>query len=133
MCEKLTKGPDPVQVLHSLNIFHIIFRCFYCRVWTNNWGTTQVDCSGFELTYRDSGNTIHFSFFTIQVFPPTQKITIPKKVSVSQTEEQNQNSFLLLRLKTISIDAYLTFIKVVMLFLFWHKILFSSINWSQFL
>ena len=39
--------------------------------------------TGFELTYRDSGNTIHFSFFTIQFFPPTQKITMPKKVFVS--------------------------------------------------
>ena len=32
----------------------------------------------FELTYWDSGNTIDFSFFTIQFLPPTQKITIPK-------------------------------------------------------
>ena len=29
--------------------------------------------SGFELTYRDSGNTIHFSIFTMQIFPPSQK------------------------------------------------------------
>ena len=39
---------------------------------------------GFELTYRDSANTIHFSFFMILFFPPTQKIImIPKKISVS--------------------------------------------------
>ena len=37
---------------------------------------------GFELTYFDSGNMMYFSFFTIQFFPPTQKIMIPKKVSV---------------------------------------------------
>ena len=37
--------------------------------------------SEFKLMYRDSGN-MHFSFFTIKFFPPTQKITIPKKDSV---------------------------------------------------
>ena len=39
--------------------------------------------TGFELTYRDSGNTIHFSIFTMQIFPPSQKITIPKYYAVS--------------------------------------------------
>ena len=29
------------------------------------------DIAGFELAYRDSGNTIYFSFFTIQFLPPT--------------------------------------------------------------
>ena len=38
---------------------------------------------GFELMYHDSGKTMHFLFFTIKFFPPTQKIAIPKKVSVS--------------------------------------------------
>ena len=33
---------------------------------------------GFELKYRDSGNTIHFSFLTTQFFLPSQKITITK-------------------------------------------------------
>ena len=33
---------------------------------------------GFELTYRDSGNTIHFSFFTKQFFPTSLEIAIPK-------------------------------------------------------
>lgn len=32
----------------------------------------------FELTYQDAGNTIHFSFFLMQLFPPSQKTTIPK-------------------------------------------------------
>ena len=32
---------------------------------------------------NDSANMMHFSFFTILFFPPTQKITIPKKISVS--------------------------------------------------
>ena len=39
--------------------------------------------TGFKLTYRDSGNSIHFSIFTMQVFPPSQKITIPKYNAVS--------------------------------------------------
>ena len=42
----------------------------------------ELYTSRFELMYRDSGNIMHFSFFTIQFFPPTQKISIPKKVSV---------------------------------------------------
>ena len=32
----------------------------------------------FELTYRDLGNTMQFSFFTAQFFPPTQRMAIPK-------------------------------------------------------
>ena len=34
--------------------------------------------AGFELTYRDSRNMIHFSFFTMQLFTLSLKITIPK-------------------------------------------------------
>ena len=46
--------------------------------------------SDFELTYRDSGNSIHFSIFLIQIFPSSQNIAIPKynKVSYSKTEKQ---------------------------------------------
>ena len=36
--------------------------------------------TGFELTYRDSGNTNRFSFFTTQFFPPTKKFGIRKHV-----------------------------------------------------
>ena len=39
--------------------------------------------AGFKITYCDLGNTMHFPLFTIQFFPLTQIITIPKKVSVS--------------------------------------------------
>ena len=35
--------------------------------------------SGFELTYRHSGNTIDFSFFTMQIFPSSLKITVLKQ------------------------------------------------------
>ena len=38
----------------------------------------RCEYSGFELTYRDSGSTNHFLIFTMQIFPPSQKITIPK-------------------------------------------------------
>ena len=38
---------------------------------------------GFELAYRDSGNMIHFPIFTMQIFPPSQKITILKYDTVS--------------------------------------------------
>ena len=46
--------------------------------------TTRLSPSliaGFELMYHDSGNTMHFSFFKRQFYPPTQEIKIPKKVS----------------------------------------------------
>ena len=61
----------------------------------------SLHVSEFKLTCRDSENTMHFSFFTIRFFPLTQKITILMKVSVSQKEEQQQKSFLLLRSKPI--------------------------------
>ena len=38
---------------------------------------------GLESTYRDSGNPIYFSSSTLQIFPPSQKITIPKYNAVS--------------------------------------------------
>ena len=50
----------------------------------NRWMDRWTDCqeihawfqcpTGFKLTYLDSGNTIHFSIFTMQIFPPTQKL-----------------------------------------------------------
>ena len=46
-------------------------------------------CSGFKLTNFDLGNMMHFSFFTIQFFPSTQKIVIPK-VFIFYNEEQKQ-------------------------------------------
>ena len=55
----------------------------------------------FELTYRDSGNTIHFSIFTMQFFPSSQKITITKYNAVSYSK--TDKPFFLLLLKTISI------------------------------
>ena len=36
--------------------------------------------SGFELAYRDSGNTIHFSVFTIQISTPSQKNNDTKSI-----------------------------------------------------
>ena len=44
--------------------------------------------AGFELTYRDSGNTFCFSIFTTQIFPPSQKITITKYNAVSYSETE---------------------------------------------
>ena len=38
----------------------------------------MAGCEFMMATYRDSGNTIQFSFFTIEFSPPIQKITIPK-------------------------------------------------------
>ena len=50
-----------------------------------------VTVSGFELKICDSGNMIHFSIFTIQIFPPSQRITIPKYNTVSYSETEKQN------------------------------------------
>ena len=58
--------------------------------------------AAFELTYLNSGKTIHFSIFTMKIFPPCQKITIPKHNAVTYYSIEKQNFFLLL-LKTISI------------------------------
>ena len=62
--------------------------------------------SGFQLTYCDLGNTIHFSIFMMQIFPPSQKITIPEYNAVSNSEIETP--FFLLLLKTISISQALT-------------------------
>ena len=45
----------------------------------------------FKLTYGDSRNMIHFSIFSIQIFPSSQKITIPKYNTVSYSETEKQN------------------------------------------
>ena len=46
----------------------------------------SAEQAGFELTYRDSGNTIHVSIFTMQIFPLSQKTTIAKYNAVSYFE-----------------------------------------------
>ena len=37
-----------------------------------------LSLTGYELTYCDLGNARPFSFFTMQFFPATQKIAVPK-------------------------------------------------------
>ena len=63
----------------------------------------QIFQAGFELTYRDSQNTIHFSFFTIQFFPPSLKITIPKQSFFLNGET---NLIFLVPLEKISISTF---------------------------
>ena len=50
---------------------------------------------GYELKYRDLGNTIHFLFLMTQFFPHIQKITIPKydKFLFLLSEKQKQLFF----------------------------------------
>ena len=43
--------------------------------------------AGFKLRYCDSGS-IHFSIFTMQILPLSQKITIPEYIAVSQSETE---------------------------------------------
>ena len=94
--------------------------------------------SGYESRYYDSGNTIQFSFFMMQFSPFTWKVFIPKYKFFSVTKKQKQNSFLLLLLKLISLykchffgNSFVVIARVPELC--WHKILFSNVNWSQFL
>ena len=48
-----------------------------------NRGSVHSNTTVFKLMYCDLGNTIHFSIFMSQIFPPSQKITIPKYNTVS--------------------------------------------------
>ena len=86
---------------------------------------------GFELTYRDSGSTMHFSFFTI-VSPTYQKFTTPKQVCFLNHETKaNLSCF---KVKNYhNVVHILFFIKTVTLLPSWYKIIFSNINCSQFL
>ena len=76
--------------------------------------------SGYELTYRDSGNTIvrkyeiHFSFLRMQFFTPTQKITIPKYKFIFPIHRSENNSFLLLPLM-ISKSLFIFFTVLLLL------------------
>ena len=58
---------------------------YSCSHWCINFFKIRfyVQISGFKLTFRGSVNTMYFSFFTIHLFQPMQKIAIPNKVSVS--------------------------------------------------
>ena len=53
----------------------------------------------FELTYHYSGNGMHFSFFTIEFFPLTQKITIPMKVLCFLNRGTKTKYFLVVNIK----------------------------------
>ena len=50
------------------------------KLWENRTFQDQVffTYSGFELTYCDLGNMIHFSFFMVQFFLSNLKIVMPK-------------------------------------------------------
>ena len=63
----------------SLCIMSCLLQVFFIFRFRKNFlGALVHETAMYELTYRDSGNTIQFSFFAIQFFPPTQKIAIPK-------------------------------------------------------
>ena len=57
----------------------------HSQVWDNIWQLKALQKwwkifqgSIFQLTYHDSGNMIHFTFFMMKFFPPSLEITIPK-------------------------------------------------------
>ena len=64
---------------YIVNIYHTRLHPIQRCLIPNN----RFPRSGFELKYSDSGNAIHFSIFTIKIFPPSQTITIPKYNAVS--------------------------------------------------
>ena len=53
-------------------------------------GPSLDHSSGYELMYRDLGKWMHFSFFTIQFFTPTQKITVSKKYLFPKPRHKNE-------------------------------------------
>ena len=62
-------------------LFHSLTGCDTRSYYHYHGKTIPWNCnikSGFKLTYRDSGNMIHFSFFMSQFLSPGQKITISK-------------------------------------------------------
>ena len=71
---------------------------------------------GYELTYCDSGNLIHFLFFTMQLFPSTQKIMIPKYDKCLFAYPRNNSKTFLLLKNNSSIHLSL-FVKAVLLLL----------------
>ena len=63
--------------------------------------------AGFELMYRDSGNMIQFSFFTIQFFLPTQKITMPKYDKFFFCKPETKTKLFQKQLQYQTLDLYL--------------------------
>ena len=131
MCEKLIKGPDPVQVLHSLNIFHIIFKCFYCRVWTSKCRLGNDTGWLFRVRINVSWFGKYDAFF---IFHDTGFPTYPENHDTKEgfcfpNRETKSKFFPTVKVK----NDFSRCVSHFLLFLSWHKILFSSINWSQFL
>ena len=60
------------QCTKNITFSHSIV-CYLQTRWQS-----KIEKSGLKLTYGDFGNIMHFSFFTVQYFPPTQKTMIPK-------------------------------------------------------
>ena len=92
---------------------------------TNNSDRVRINVSRF-------GKYDAFFIFHDTVFPTYPENHDTKEGFCFLFRGTKTKFFLLLRLKKISIEAYLIFIKTVMLVLSWHKILFPSVNWSQF-
>ena len=82
----------------------------------------MAGCEFMMATYRDSGNTIQFSFFTIVFSPPIQKITIPKcKFYFSELEKKTK----LFLAVTIKIDFSM---RIIFL---WYSFHSSRYNFSH--
>ena len=69
--------------------FFLVYKANYKKI-SNKDFQNYSEQAGFALTYRDSRNTILFLIFTLQIFPPNKKITIPKcnAVFYSETEKK---------------------------------------------
>ena len=80
-------------------------KCYVCQREHLKWLKLieKSVMTGFELRYF--GNTIRFSFFTTQFFPPTQKTAIPKhSIKKSFFLNRETKPILLLPLETISMQ-----------------------------
>ena len=63
----------PFTLVNEKSIFLMLFHLLM------PFSIHPVIMAGFELVYHDLGNTIHFSFFTMQIFRSSLKIMILKR------------------------------------------------------
>ena len=111
--------------VHLRNPVHILVNLVLTYRYTyipSTYFSTQI----YTYTYA-------FFIFLNTVFPTYPESHDTKEGFCFLIRGTKAKFFLAVKLKKISVDASLIFIKTVMLLLSWHKILFANINWCQVL
>lgn len=105
--------PHLIFIINN-NMFQLTVCC--CHI-TYAFQSELLSClKRLRITYCDSGNLIHFLFFTMQLFPSTQKIMIPKYDKCLFAYPRNKSKTFLLLKNNSSIHLSL-FVKAVLLLL----------------